>query len=214
MEASSQRKVGGGLWNNPKATQYSKETQDMLRLMVQESRLNNLQTNKINKCLQNGASLPLTSDPTWSTSPSQPKSYISVKTSFPGKPQRRMAEACRSGNSYAREKFRPGPTRDLEKEKKRLQDIFAAEEPKAALTQKVPAYENPEEIDRYQEVLDEINERRQFLEDMTSLGKEKQYINIISTEISQKIRELEVLEKAQSTEKDAMNSERKENAAE
>ncbi len=31
MEASSQSGVGGGLWNNPRGTQYSKETQDMLR---------------------------------------------------------------------------------------------------------------------------------------------------------------------------------------
>lgn len=34
-------------------------------------------------------------------------------------------------------------------------------------------------------VLDEIEERRQFLEDMASLGQVKQYIKIINTEISQ-----------------------------
>lgn len=34
-------------------------------------------------------------------------------------------------------------------------------------------------------VLDEIEERRQFLADMASLGQVKQYINLINTEISQ-----------------------------
>lgn len=34
-------------------------------------------------------------------------------------------------------------------------------------------------------VLDEIEERRQFLADMASLGQAKQYINLINTEISQ-----------------------------
>lgn len=30
METTSQSRAGGGLWNHPRATQYSKETQDML----------------------------------------------------------------------------------------------------------------------------------------------------------------------------------------
>lgn len=34
-------------------------------------------------------------------------------------------------------------------------------------------------------VLDEIQERRQFLADMASLGQEGQYIHIMNTEISQ-----------------------------
>lgn len=34
-------------------------------------------------------------------------------------------------------------------------------------------------------VLDEIEERRQFLADMASLGQAKKYVNIINTEISQ-----------------------------
>ena len=31
MEPSSQGRVGGGLWNQPRPTQYSKETQDIVR---------------------------------------------------------------------------------------------------------------------------------------------------------------------------------------
>ncbi|XP_034390148.1 UPF0193 protein EVG1 isoform X2 [Cyclopterus lumpus] len=188
MEASSQSKDGRGLWNQPRAPQYSKETQDMLRSMMQQSRFTNLQRKQINECLKNGAALPLTADPTSSASPTKPKTTKSVQKSLLCKPQRRTAEACRSGNSYVREKFHPGPLRDLEKEKMRLQNILATgeEEPKAY--RNVPACLNPEvaeQKDRYQEVLDEIQERRQFLADMSSLGQEKQYLNIINTQISQ-----------------------------
>ncbi|XP_049428255.1 UPF0193 protein EVG1 isoform X2 [Epinephelus fuscoguttatus] len=215
MEASSQSKDSrGGLWNNPRATQYSKETQDMLRLMMQESRLTNVQRKQLNKSLKNAAALQLTSDPTSSASPSQPKTSKSVPMFLPGRTQKRTAESCRSGNNYVREKFTPGPTRDLEKEKRRLQSILATgkEEPTAASSQKVPACQNPdasEEKDRYQEVLDEIEERRQFLADMASLGQEAQYIGIINTEISQRIRELQLLEKDYSREKGPVTSERK-----
>ncbi|XP_035492808.2 UPF0193 protein EVG1 [Scophthalmus maximus] len=201
MEASSRGKAGSGLWNSPRAAAYSKETQDMLRLMMQESRLNNFQRKQINECLKNGASLPLTPDPTSLPSPAPPQSSKSVRRRLPGKPQRRSADACRSGDSYTREKFCPAPTRDLEKEKRRLQNLMATgqEEPPAASSHSVPACWSPqetEERDQFQEVLDEIEDRRQFLADMASLGQERQYIHIINSEISQKIRELEILEKA------------------
>ncbi|XP_054461149.1 UPF0193 protein EVG1 [Anoplopoma fimbria] len=219
MEASSQRGDGGGLWTNPRPSQYtqyrpsqySKDTQDMLRLMMQQSRFTNLQRKKINECLKNGAALPLTSEPTSLASSTKLKTTKSVQKRLPCIPQRRSAEACRSGNSYVREKFHPGPSRDLEKEKRRLQNILATGEEEPRSVQNVPACRNPEVVeqkDRYQEVLDEIEERRQFLADMSSLGQEKQYINIINSEISQRIRELQVLDKARSPENDAITSER------
>ncbi|XP_026215214.1 UPF0193 protein EVG1 isoform X2 [Anabas testudineus] len=216
METTSQSRAGGGLWNNPRATQYSKETQDMLTLMMQESRLTTLQKKQINECLKNGAALPLAPDPTSSASVPQPKTDKSVQRHLLGKPQRRSAESCRSGNSYVREKFCPGPTRDLEKEKRRLQNILSTGHNKPPSSPNAACHnlELSEERDRYQEVLDEIEERRQFLADMASLGQEKKYINIINTEISQKIRELETLDKARSSKKDAPPSERKESSVE
>ncbi|XP_072240528.1 UPF0193 protein EVG1 [Leuresthes tenuis] len=194
MEASSQNTSSTGLWNNPRPAKCSKEAQDMLRTMKEESRLTNLQIKQSNRCPKNGAALPQTSDPTVMSS-----STKFVQKHPTGRCQRRSAESCRSGNSYEREKFRPGPTRDLEKEKRRLQGILATgkDESTAVVPQKNPARHKPdapEERDRYQEVFDEIEERRQFLADMAALGQEKQYINIINTEISQRIRELELLE--------------------
>ncbi|XP_063740035.1 UPF0193 protein EVG1 isoform X2 [Eleginops maclovinus] len=169
------------------------------KMMMQESRLNHLQRKQINECLKNGAALPLNSDPKSSSSPVQQKTSKCVQKRVPGKPQRRSAESCRLGNSYVREKFCPGPSRDLEKEKRRLQNILATGEEEPTASKNFAACRNQEvaeQRDRYQIVLDEIQERRQFLTEMGSLGQERQYTNIINSEISQRIRELQVLEKA------------------
>ncbi|XP_077460826.1 UPF0193 protein EVG1-like [Stigmatopora argus] len=131
---------------------------------------------------------------------------------LPVRPLRRTAVSCLSGNSYVREQFCPTPTRDLEKEKRRLQNILATgqeEVPQDTVPRRKaanPKCEVTEKKDRYQEVLDEIEERRQFLSDMASLGQDKQYIHIINTEISQKIRELETLD-GEHQEKDVTVSE-------
>ncbi|XP_013132132.1 UPF0193 protein EVG1 [Oreochromis niloticus] len=211
METSSQATASRGLWNSPRATQFSKETQDMLRLLKQESRVTSLKRKQINKQPKNETALPFTSDPAQSSPPGK-----SVQKHWPVHTLKRTAEACRSGNSYEREKFRPGPTRDLEKEKRKLQNIFAhgTEQPGAGSSQK-PQHQSsevPKKMDRYQEVLNEIQERRQFLEDMASLGQEKDYIDIINTEISQKLRELEIMEKSHVPTSDT-KTERTENAA-
>ncbi|XP_069561042.1 UPF0193 protein EVG1 isoform X1 [Brachyistius frenatus] len=224
MENSSQGSAGGGLWNNCRATKCSRETEDMLRgertwrrcgqhlhlglcrvlltfcppsQYLRRSRCSPASTeNRSTKAreVRLFRALCPTFDPTQSASSSKP-----VQKHRPVFSQRRSAEQCRSGNSYEREKFSPGPTRDLEKEKRRLQNIFATgkDEVKAPSSQKASARqkpEEPEEKDRYQEVLNEIKERRQFLDDMASLGQEWQYVEIINAQITQKMRELEVLE--------------------
>ncbi|XP_054634718.1 UPF0193 protein EVG1 [Dunckerocampus dactyliophorus] len=213
MGRSSQCTVNVGRGKSPSSRQYSKNTQDLLRSMMQELTLTNRQRKHISECLKNGSALPLTTQPPSSVSPRQPKGSKCVHKLLPGRPQRRSAASCLSGNNV-RERFCPAPTRDLEKEKRRLQSILATGQEESAddapsknVATCVKAAVT-EERDRYQEVLDEIEERRQFLADMASLGQEKQYIHIINTEISQKIRELEILDEAQQPNKEVMASER------
>jgi hypothetical protein len=50
----------------------------------------------------------------------------------------------------------------------------------------------------------EIEERRQFLEEMEALGRGKEYRTRIATEISQKLRELEVIDQIRSAELQAL----------
>ncbi|XP_058258665.1 UPF0193 protein EVG1 isoform X2 [Hemibagrus wyckioides] len=188
-----------GLWDCPRF-KYSKDTQELIQVMMQESRLTNFQQRQINKELKSGA-LPLICNPTSSTASAKPGLRISTGPVLSSRPQRRTAEKCRAGDSYTRESFRPSATRDLEKEKRRLQNIFATGQEE---TQPSPSHTRPanrvedSEIDRFQEVLDEIEERRHFLEEMNALGRGSQYHHIINTEISQKIRELEVIDRTRS----------------
>ncbi|KAK6471602.1 UPF0193 protein EVG1-like protein [Huso huso] len=211
--------AGSGLWNYARQPQYSKETQELMKLMMQESRLTSFQQRQLNDRMKKGDSLPLKCNPTSSDDQkAQPPAPAPIKAlRVSGKPQLRSAELCRSGNAYEREKFRPRPIRDQEKEKRRLQNLLATgQDAPENKPQKRSAPTEPEpERDRFQEVLDEISERQQFLEDMAALGRGRQYEALISTEISQKIRELEIIDKDRSLElRKMMERKQEEEAAE
>ena len=51
--------------------------------------------------------------------------------------------------------------------------------------------------------MDEIQERKEFLDKMTALGKGKSYKTLIETEISQRIREMEKIDKERTREDNA-----------
>ncbi|XP_057700368.1 UPF0193 protein EVG1 isoform X2 [Corythoichthys intestinalis] len=176
MDASSQKRVRG-------VHQYSKETRDLLTAMMQQMTLSNLQRKQVDDCLKNGSSLPQMVEPSSSSSSLRPKASKCSQKVLPVRPVRRSAVSCRSGNSYVREQFCAAPTR---------RDQGPEDAASRRMSAQVSDLQSKE--DRCQEVLDEIEERRQFLADMASLGQEKQYIHMINTEISQKIRELEMLE--------------------
>nr|KAF6493899.1 hypothetical protein HJG63_001824 [Rousettus aegyptiacus] len=93
--------------------------------------------------------------------------------------------------------------RDLEKEKHRLQNIFATGKDKQERKRKPPPVrqESPAlELDRFEELVKEIQERKEFLADMEALGQGRQYRGIILAEISQKVREMEDIDHKRSEE--------------
>lgn len=95
-----------------------------------------------------------------------------------------------------------GPTGDLEKEKRRLQNIFATGKDKEE-RKKVPhvRQEDPApELDRFDELVKEIQDRKEFLAAMEALGQGRQYRSIILAEISQKLREMEDIDRRRSKE--------------
>ncbi|KAJ8363323.1 hypothetical protein SKAU_G00121540 [Synaphobranchus kaupii] len=187
----------GGLWNSPRVRQYTKETQHMLQLMMREAKLTQRQQRELKMVIKKEGALPVICHSRSVTS--SPQSNNQEKAAgLAGKRQKRSAEMCRSGNSYKREMFLPSATRDLEKEKRRLQNILAVgkEEPKLCPPESVPSEKGePEDRDRFQEVVVEIKDRMDFLDEMSAFGKRKLYQNIIEAEISQKIRELELIDK-------------------
>ncbi|NXY76730.1 EVG1 protein, partial [Glareola pratincola] len=120
------------------------------------------------------------------------------------KPHLRPAKVCQAGDAYTREKFKPQARRDLEKEKRRLQNILATGKDVVECNVKqTPVQTKEEEIpepDRFEELVNEVQERKEFLAEMEALGQGKKYQSIILTEISQKMREMEIIDKKRSEE--------------
>ena len=75
------------------------------------------------------------------------------------------------------------------KEKQKLQNVmaFGSEvEPTPTMARSIPSCPEEEtELDRFDEVLKEIEERREFLEEMEALGQGQKYRTKVMTEISQ-----------------------------
>ncbi|XP_011819637.1 PREDICTED: UPF0193 protein EVG1 isoform X3 [Colobus angolensis palliatus] len=161
---------GTGFRRRPKTTTYTPGTCELLR---------------------EGDALPLQCSPTSSQRvlPSkQIASPIYLPPILTARPHLRPANMCQANGAYSREQFKPQATRDLEREKQRLQNIFAmGKDPEERKRKAPPAQQEvpaPEQ-DRFEELVKEIQERKEFLTDMEALGQGKQYRGIILAEISQ-----------------------------
>ncbi|NWV60756.1 EVG1 protein, partial [Malurus elegans] len=152
-----------------------------------------------------GDALPLQRFPPSSKQPA-PASYLPAcqPHKLPARPLLRPAKVCQAGDAYTREKFKPQPIRDLEKEKRRLQNILATGKDEVEdKMEQVFVQKKEDEIaehDQFEELMNEIQERREFLAEMEALGQGKEYEGIILTEISQKMHEMEIIDKKRSEE--------------
>ncbi|NXE13493.1 EVG1 protein, partial [Lophotis ruficrista] len=168
--------------------------------MMEESKLTRLQRRYLMDCVERGDTLPVQCHPASSKEPAPAFSPpVCQPSRLSAKPHLRPAKVCQAGDAYTREKFKPRARRDLEKEKQRLQNILATGKDvvehnmKQTLVQKKE--EEIPEPDRFEELLNEIQERKEFLAEMEALGQGKKYQRIVLTEISQKMREMEIIDK-------------------
>ncbi|KFP91938.1 UPF0193 protein EVG1, partial [Apaloderma vittatum] len=176
--------------------------------MMEETKLTRFQRRCLMDCVKRGGTLPLQCHSTSSKelSPTAPafSPPVCQHSRLSAKPHLRPAKVCQAGDAYTREKFKPRARRDLEKEKQRLQNILATG--KDVVEHKVKQVlvrtkeEEIPEPDRFEELVNEVRERREFLAEMEALGQGKKYQGIILTEISQKMREMEILDKKRSEE--------------
>jgi len=214
MASNRQPVAKGGLWTSHSAP-VSKETQNLLKVMMEESKLTNFQRRQLQENMKKGESLPVACNPTTSRNGRvQPRS--TPKKSLPkvmnarhlsgGKRPKEAIDIQQS--SVPQEIYKPPPGKLIsEKDKRRLQNVMAYGEDGKNI-EDVPRQKKPspremvqeKEVDRFDEVLQEIEDRKAFLDEMEELGQGKQYRTIISTEISQKIRELELIDKERSKE--------------
>ncbi|XP_047642249.1 UPF0193 protein EVG1 isoform X2 [Phacochoerus africanus] len=219
---------GNGFWRCPKPAAYTPRTCELLRAMMKESKLTNFQQRHIMDTMKRGDALPLHCSPTSSQKvlpARQPASAIYLPPILAARSHLRPASLCQANGAYSREQFRPQATRDLEKEKRRLQNIFATgKEPEERKRKPPPVRQEAPapELDRFEErrqatappgaptaphrrpsprpVVKEIQERKAFLADMEALGQGRRYRGVILTEISQKLQEMEDLDRKRSEE--------------
>ncbi|XP_059172377.1 UPF0193 protein EVG1 homolog [Physella acuta] len=195
----------GGLWNAPQVT-YSQQTHDLLKEMMRESKLTNFQQRKIQQTLKDGKNLPDYVAPTSSKSDHRkikklaplPK-VLNPKVYSGGLRSKNTMEAMGAFEKPEYVASLKGITRST-REKERLANImaFGEDKPKGKTKRLTEPIEPlPPPPDRFDELQNEIQERQEFLREMEALGKGDQYRTIIATEISQKIREMVLIDKKQ-----------------
>uniref|UniRef100_A0A8D2MHN1 EVG1 protein n=1 Tax=Zonotrichia albicollis TaxID=44394 RepID=A0A8D2MHN1_ZONAL len=168
--------------------------------MMEELQMTHSQKRYLMAYVTRGDALPLQRFPPSSQQPVPvPHAAACQPGRLPARPLLRPAKVCQAGDAYSREKFKPQPTRDLEKEKRRLQKILALGKDEVEdKVEQVFVQKKEEEIaepDRFEELMNEIQERREFLAEMEALGQGKKYQGIVLTEISQKLHEMEIIDK-------------------
>ncbi|BFZ03503.1 hypothetical protein BsWGS_06542 [Bradybaena similaris] len=198
----------GGFWNAPKVV-YSKQTHDLLKDMMKESRLTNFQQRHIERTLKEGGNLPTNVPPTSSKCRS-----LKCKPQAP-LPKVLNPRVCSGGirskntmqamGAFEKPEYTPSVTCTRStREKEKLANIMAYGEDKPPIqvkSSKVVKIETPPPLpDRFDELQNEIKERQDFLKEMEALGQGDKYRSIIATEISQKVREMEIIDRKRSLE--------------
>ncbi|GAB1603381.1 hypothetical protein Ahia01_000619400, partial [Argonauta hians] len=138
------------------------------------------------------------------------KSVIAPRSYSTGRRTRKTMEAM---GAYKIDRYRPKPGKCYsENEKAKLADIMAYGkdgdiQPVKEASRKLVIEESDEEVDEFKELQKEIEERKEFLEEMNALGQGNKYRTIIETEISQKIREMEIIDKQRNEDLQRMREE-------
>ncbi|XP_064604431.1 UPF0193 protein EVG1-like [Liolophura sinensis] len=198
------RVAQGGFWSSQTAN-YSKETQSLLKEMMKESKLTNFQQRHLENSLRKGSTLPLDVPPTFTPQKpkpviqKQPSKVINVREYSGGI---RSKDTMERRGDFEKPDYKPPPRRTRSaKEKIKLANIMAYGEdlPPPDMNKIRELAERKMKVkvkvDRFDELQKEIDERRAFLADMEKIGKASEYRPMIETEISQKIRDMEIIDK-------------------
>ncbi|CAH8818827.1 unnamed protein product [Schistosoma curassoni] len=213
----------GGFWNTKKVN-YSEETKKVLNDLVNESKISNFYRRSINDSIKNGESLSTNFENTSKIGGNLLSGQKKKSIKRARRPQRRTRSLIELSGAYDPVPYNPSPItiNTGAAEKLRLAHLMTyGEEPTWKSLQndqikdgrleylgrrilKYPKTDgdnddyNNKQIetnkDRFEELIDEINERSEFLTQMRKLGRLKEYQTTVETEISQLIREMEQID--------------------
>ncbi|KAH9580507.1 hypothetical protein MS3_00009137 [Schistosoma haematobium] len=213
----------GGFWNTKKVN-YSEETKKVLNDLVNESKISNFYRRSISDSIKNGKSLSTNFENTSKIGRNLLSEQKKKSIKRARRPQRRTRSLIELSGAYDPVPYNPSPItiNTGAAEKLRLAHLMTyGEEPTWKSLQndqikdgrleylgrrilKYPKTDgdnddyNNKQIetnkDRFEELIDEINERSEFLTQMRKLGRLKEYQTTVETEISQLIREMEQID--------------------
>ncbi|CAF1358291.1 unnamed protein product [Rotaria sordida] len=191
----------GNLWNTQRR-QHNTEVTRSVKILTDEARINNFQYSQLTSNMLRGATLSTKAE--ISSIQSKPLLNKRVKPVRPSKTLnptglRTYNDIVNSG-AYIQPDYHPRPTKiRTDQEKDRLAHLMAyGIDPTKMICKTVECSTPTREIDRFDELVLEIEQRKQFLDQMTLLGKRKEYQQVISNEISDKIREMEQIDRQRS----------------
>ncbi|XP_055845568.1 UPF0193 protein EVG1 homolog [Episyrphus balteatus] len=197
----SDRIAQGGIFHVPKV-EYSKETSDLLKMLMEESKLSMQIRKQINYHLRNGNPLP----PPLPTK-SAPKNmddnsralYI-IHRAHAAK--RKSLNAIVASGAYEMPRYRPNPDGKVpsNKAKLKLQEVMSGirQSESCLKPKKRPGLLEEQEYDPEElinELLDQISERADWLAEMEELGEGKKYREDIKSQIADRLRKIKSLEK-------------------
>ncbi|XP_020838233.1 UPF0193 protein EVG1 isoform X2 [Phascolarctos cinereus] len=114
---------GTGFWHSPQSN-YTPETCQLLKVMMEESKLTNFQQRQLMDSMKRGDALPSRCNPVSSQKP-MPKrvNKFCLPPILTPRPHLRPAEVCQANKAYARDQFKPRPC--LVKEVRERQEFLA-----------------------------------------------------------------------------------------
>ncbi|KAL7733993.1 hypothetical protein ACLKA6_011687 [Drosophila palustris] len=188
---------GSGAFHTPKV-EYSKETADLLKLLMKESKMSMVMRKQINESLRNGEPLPLPKPPRPNTNNDLDKETQAILERARNAKRKTMQQIEASG-AYEKSYFRPKPDNRMvgDKAKARLQFTMAGVDlPDPAVKPLRRSREDRlvTEEDIINELLDQINERADWLAEMEALGQGKKYYPEIRDQISERLHRIRALE--------------------
>ncbi|CAH1100455.1 unnamed protein product [Psylliodes chrysocephalus] len=178
----------GGMMQTAKNT-YNPDTAKYLKLLIDESKMTSMLRKKDNYILRNNEPLPSLSEP-----PSRTARYpVTIR---PGSSKKRSMDTIIKSGVYEREQFKPiHPLVDREKEKEKLQNKMAfnsdVKVKKDKALEKKVSKEIRVEYNRFDQLMQEIKERENWLKEMERLGEADKYRQVIENQIQEKVRELD-----------------------
>ncbi|XP_053981787.1 UPF0193 protein EVG1-like [Hylaeus anthracinus] len=197
--------MGAGAFHHPPRAKYSEETRNLIKLLMEESKVTMMQRKSIQEAIDKGESLP---PPMERSSGKINKHDSEYRVMMPTVWKKRSQDMIIKSGAYEREQYRrTSPLPNKERQKRHLACMMTYGEdmpetphgPKILhKTRREPRF--PDDVDPIDDLVRGIQERMEFLNDMECLGMEKKYRPIIQQEIAHKLRLIESLDKQKSKE--------------